>query len=210
MDFFEVATTLRAMRRLHTDPIPEADIWKILDTAIMAPSGGNTQPWNFIVIRDPAVKEKIGAWYLDAWQKTYGPNREAMRSDPRMVKTYNSADYLANHLAEVPVLILVTRKKDGIRLGTIGGASIYPAVQNLMLAARALGYGTTLTTLHALHEADVKELLGVPDDVETVALIPLGRPKGKFGMPRRQPAVEVVFWDHWSATGKGPETAVQT
>jgi nitroreductase len=200
MDFFEVVTTLRAMRRLHPDPVPEEDIWKILETATMAPSGGNTQPWNFIVIRDQAIKDKIAAWYLEAWQQTYGPNREAMRADPRMVKTYNSADHLANHLAEAPVLILVTRKKDGVRLGTIGGASIYPAVQNLMLAARASGYGTTLTTLHALHEADVKRLLAIPDDIETVALIPLGKPKGKFGKPARRPAEDVVFWDAFGMT----------
>jgi nitroreductase len=127
-----------------------------------------------------------------------------MRADPRMVKTYNSADYLANHLAEAPVLILVTRKKDGIRLGTIGGASIYPAVQNLMLAARALGYGTTLTTLHALREADVKRLIGVPDEVETVALIPLGKPRGTFSTPARTPAEKVVFWDRWSNTHARP------
>lgn len=199
MDFFDVVTTQRAMRRLHPDPVPDEDLWTILETATMAPSGGNTQPWNFIVIRDRATKDKIAAWYLEAWNATYGPNREAMRSDPRMVKTYNSADYLANHLADVPVLILVTRKKDGVRLGTIGGASIYPAVQNLMLAARALGYGTTLTTLHALHEADVKALLGIPEGIETVALIPLGKPKGTFGRPARRPVHEVVFWEAWDA-----------
>ena len=97
MEFQEVVTTLRAMRRLHPDPIPDEDIWKILDTAIMAPSGGNTQPWNFIVIKDRATKEKIAEWYLDAWNKTYGPNRDAMRADPKMVRTFNSADHLANH-----------------------------------------------------------------------------------------------------------------
>jgi nitroreductase len=200
MDFFETITTLRAMRRLHPDPIPDEDLWKILDTAIRAPSGGNTQPWNFIVIRDQVVKDKIGAWYLDAWQKTYGAAREAMLADPRMVKTYHSADHLANHLAEVPVMILVTTRKDNVRVGAIGGASIYPAVQNLMLAARALGYGTTLTTLHKLHDAEVKGLLGIPEDHETMALIPLGKPKGKFGLPPRTPVEKVVHWDHWGET----------
>ena len=200
MEFFEVATTLRAMRRLHADPVPDADLWTILDTAIAAPSGGNTQPWNFIVIRDQAVKDQIGAWYLEAWDKTYGPARATMRENPNGARMFNSADYLAHHIAEAPVLILVTRRTDGVRLGTIGGASIYPAVQNLMLAARALGYGTTLTTLHALHEADVKRLLAIPDNVETVALIPLGRPKGRFARPARLPVERVVYWDRWDNT----------
>ena len=204
MEFFETATTLRAMRRLLPDPVPDADIWKILETAIHAPSGGNTQPWNFLVVRDPAAKEKIGAWYLEAWQKTYGPAREAMRADPKMVRTYNSADYLANHLADVPVLILATIRKDHIRAGATAGASIYPAVQNLMLAARALGYGTTLTTLHKLHEEDVKKLLGIPDDHETMALIPLGKPKGSFSAPVRRPVEDVVFWDSWGTMGNRP------
>lgn len=204
MEFFETATTLRAMRRLLPDPIPDVDIWRILETAIHAPSGGNTQPWNFIVIRDRAAKVQIADWYLEAWQKTYGPAREAMRADPNMVRTYNSADHLANHLAEVPVLILATMRKDHLRVGAVGGASIYPAVQNLMLAARALGYGTTLTTLHKLHEEDVKKLLGVPDDRETMALIPLGRPKGKFASPPRRPVEEVVYWERWGAAGNKP------
>jgi nitroreductase len=197
MEFFETITTLRAMRRLHPDPVPEEDLWKILDTAIRAPSGGNTQPWNFVVITEQETKKKIAGWYLDAWQKTYGPAREAMLADPRMMKTYHSADHLANHLAEAPVLILVTTRKDNVRIGAIGGASIYPAVQNLMLAARALGYGTTLTTLHKLHDAEVKELLAIPEEHETMALIPLGKPKGRFGVPPRAPIDRVVHWEGW-------------
>ncbi len=197
MDFFDVATTTRAMRRLHPDPVPDADLWTILETATLAASGGNAQPWGFVVVRDAEAKKKIAAWYLDAWQKTYGPARDQMRANPRQARMFNSADHLANHLAEVPVLILVTTRKDNFRSGPIAGASIYPAVQNLMLAARALGYGTTLTTLHKLHDAEVKELLDLPEDHETMALIPLGKPKGKFGRPPRQPVDRVVHWERW-------------
>ncbi len=200
MDFFDVTNTQRAMRRLKPDPISEADLWKLLDTAIMAPSGGNLQPWNFVVVRDPEKKRKIGEWYLEAWEKSYGPAREAMMADPARARTYNSADHLARHLAEVPVLVLATLRRGPIPLDAIAGASIYPAVQNLMLAARALGLGTTLTTLHKLHERDVKELLGIPENVETMALIPIGIPRGKFGTPSRMPAEKVVFWDSWSET----------
>jgi nitroreductase len=200
MDFFEVAGTQRAMRRLKPDAVPEADIWKLLDTAIMAPNGGNVQPWNFVVIRDPEKKRKIGEWYLEGWEKSYGPAREAMLSDAARARTYNSADHLARHLAEVPVLVLATLRRSPIGLDVIAGASIYPAVQNLMLAARALGLGTTLTTLHKYHEKDVKELLGIPESVETMALIPIGIPLGKFGKPSRLPAEKVVYWDTWSET----------
>jgi len=200
MDFFEVARTQRAMRRLKPDAISDADLWTLLETAIMAPSGGNLQPWNFLVIRDAEKKRKIGEWYLEAWEKSYGPAREAMLADPGRARTYNSADHLARHLAEVPVLVLATLRTGGQRLDATAGASIYPAVQNLMLAARALGLGTTLTTLHKLHERDVKELLGIPDGVETMALIPIGVPKGRFGPPARMPVEKVVFWDAWSET----------
>ncbi len=198
MEFFEAAYTQKAMRRLHTEDVSDEELWKVLETATMAPNGGNRQPWNFVVVRDPEKKRKLGEWYLEAWNKTYGPAREAMLNDPQMAKTFHSADHLANHLAEVPVLILATIQKGMMAIGPTLGASIYPAVQNMMLAARALGLGTTLTTLHKLHEADVKQLLGIPDDVETMALIPLGRPKGKFGRPVRLPVEKVVYWDAWN------------
>ena len=113
-----------------------------------------------------------------------------MLKAPAGARTYNSADYLANHIAEAPVLILATIRGGDFNQGPILGASVYPAVQNLMLAARALGLGTTLTTLHRLHEEDVKALLGIPDDIETMALIPMGWPKGKFGTPARMPRRE--------------------
>ena len=197
MEVFETINTLRAMRRLKTDPVSDEDIWKLLDAAIKAPSGGNSQPWNFLVVRDPETKRKIGEYYLDAWDKTYGsgPGREQRE---RMGKVYTSAEYLAHHLAEAPLFIIATVRGDGSN--PLAGASIYPAVQNLMLAARALGLGTTLTTLHKLHEKEVKELLGVPDDVQTMALIPVGWPKGKFGVPPRMPAEKVVYWEKWEET----------
>ncbi len=197
MEFFDVVRTQRAMRRLHTDAVSDEDLWTILDAAIMAPNGGNVQPWNFVVIRDAAKKRQIGAWYLEAWDKAYGPSKDAMLADPGRARTFSSADYLANHIGEAPVLVLATIKKGMQAFGPTLGASIYPAVQNLMLAARALGLGTTLTTLHKLHEDDVKKLLGIPDDVETMALIPIGKPKGKFGTPERLPAEKVVYWDAW-------------
>ncbi|MDE3095243.1 MAG: nitroreductase family protein [Chloroflexota bacterium] len=204
MDFFDVVRTQRAMRRLKPDPVSDDDLWTILDAAIHAPSGGNAQGWNFIVVRDEAAKRTIGAWYLDGWNKVYGRNREAMLANEAMARTFRSADYLANHLAEVPVLIIATQRGNrGADLSA--GASIYPAVQNLMLAARALGLGTTLTTLHRLHEQDVKELLGIPADVDTMALIPVGHPRGSFGEPARLPPEKVTYWDRWGERRQRPQ-----
>ncbi len=206
MDLFEAINTQRAMRRLKPDPVPEELIWKVLEAAIRAPSGGNRQPWNFIVIRDAETKKKIAGWYLDAWNKTYAAAREAMTANPDMAKTFASADHLANHLAEVPVLIIATVQQSGVAAVSTAGASIYPAVQNLMLAARALGLGTTLTTLHRAHEPEVKELLGIPEEVETMTLIPLGWPQGKFGAGPRLPVEKVTYWDKWRATKERPST----
>jgi nitroreductase len=205
MDFFEVVTTQRAMRRLKPDPVSDEDLWTILSAAIMAPNGGNVQPWNFIVVRDEEKKRKIGEWYLEAWKATYGPARAAMLADPQMAKTYHSADHLAEHIADVPVLLFATIRQGRVDAKALAGASIYPAVQNLMLAARAIGLGTTLTTLHKYHEADVCKLLGIPEGVETMAMIPIGWPRGKFGTPSRKPVDKVVYWEQWGEAKQRPQ-----
>jgi nitroreductase len=201
MEIFDAIYTLRAMRRLKTDPVPDELVWKVLDAAIRAPSGGNLQPWRFVVVTDAAKKKKIGEWYLDGWNRMYGPRRDVPITDPAAARTFKSADHLANHIAEAPVLIFATVMSN---MASISGAgpNIFPAVQNLMLAARALGLGTTLTTLHKHHDADVKELLGIPDGVETMSLIPMGWPKGNFGTGPRRPVEEVTHWDAWGSNKK--------
>src|SRR5437660_1185674 len=201
MEIFDAIYTLRAMRRLKTDPVPDELVWKVLDAAIRAPSGGNLQPWRFVVVTDAAKKKKIGEWYLDGWNKMYGPRRDVPITDPAAARTFKSADHLANHIAEAPVLIFATVMSN---MASVSGAgpNIFPAVQNLMLAARALGLGTTLTTLHKHHDADVKELLGIPDGVETMALIPMGWSTGNFGTGPRRPVEEVTHWDAWGSNKK--------
>jgi nitroreductase len=201
IDLFEAIGTLRAMRRFTDEPVSDDDLWTILEAATMAPSGGNRQPWNFIVIRDRETKRRIGEYYRRAWGETYGklPAPPPSSTDQGLGRAYRSAEYLAQHLADAPVLIMVTTR--GAGFGTSAtGSSIFPAVQNLMLAARALGLGSTITTLHRLFEADVKKLLSIPDDVETMALIPIGHAQGRFGPTRRRPVDEVTFWEKWGAT----------
>ena len=198
MDVFEAIHSQRAMRRLKIDPVPDELIWKVLDAAIRAPSGSNQQPWNFIVIGDPETKKRIGELYLDVWSSFQSGQPEP---DPKTARIHSAADHLAHHMGEAPVLILVT-SNHSISSSALGGSSIYPAVQNLLLAARALGLGTALTTLHRGREAQVKELLGIPEEVETAALIPLGWPEGRFGPTDRRPIEQVSYWDRWGKTKK--------
>jgi len=202
MNFFDVVTTQRAMRRLKPDPIPEPVLRQIMDAAICAPSGGNRQGWRFIVVRDSAKRARLGELYREGWGELAkvpfyaGAAKEPAGSPTR--RMVESAAHLAEHMGEAPVIIVACIALDaGVKASVITGASIYPAVQNIMLAARALGIGSCLTTLHRYREAQVKELLGIPPDVETVALIPLGYPLGKFGRPPRRPLAEVAFADAW-------------
>jgi nitroreductase len=204
-DVFTVIGTQRAMRRLKPDPVPEELVKRLLWAATRAPNGGNRQPWRFLVITDPARKKRIQEIYLDAWDQyakagyaVPNPNMspEEAAANDRVVR---SAQYLADHMHEAPVLILACAFGQGPNQGIAAGSSIYPAVQNLMLAARALGLGTALTTLHRWHEPEVRELLGIPETVDTAALIPVGWPRGKFGAGPRQPVEAVTYWDRWGA-----------
>lgn len=202
-DIFEVMRTQRAMRRLKPDPVPEEYIKKILWAATRAPSGGNRQNWRWLVITDPEKKKPIQQWYKEGWDRLvasgYGnrpdlPPEEAASNE----RVMRSAQYLADHLHEVPVLILACLLVDpGQRPDITAGSSIYPAVQNLMLAARALGLGTALTTLHRFHQDDIRKLLGIPETVETAALIPVGWPMGRFGEGFRKPVEDVTYWEQW-------------
>jgi nitroreductase len=203
-DFFEVIGTQRAMRRLKTDPVPEDLIKSMIWAATRAPSGGNRQPWRFLVVTDPEKKAKLKEWYRPQWYRLMesgygrpeGMTDEQAASNERVMK---SATYLADHLDEAPVIIFpaIFRDPGSANQNIIAGSSIYPAVQNLMLAARALGLGTTLTTLHRAHHDDVRELLGVPETVELVAMIPVGWPKGNFGSGYRRPVEDVTYWEQW-------------
>jgi nitroreductase len=202
VDFFDAVTTQRAMRRLKPDPIPEPVLRQIMDAAICAPSGGNRQGWRFLVVRDAAKRARLGELYREGFGELAklpyyaGALQEPAGSPVR--KMVDSAAHLAEHMGEAPVIIVPCITLDpGGTPTIITGSSIYPAVQNIMLAARALGIGSCLTTVHRYREAHVKALLGIPADVETVALIPLGYPLGKFGRPPRRPVTEVAFADTW-------------
>ena len=196
MSLFDAVYAQRAIRRFKPDPVPQEAVERILEAAVRAPSGGNRQPWSFVVIRDPALKRRIGEWYLDGWNATYASDP----SHPRNA-VYRSAEALAHHLADTPVLILACTS-GGAGGSITAGSSIYPAVQNLMLAATALGIGSVITTFHRRHEQEVKELLGIPADMQTAALIPLGYPAAgeRFGGGGRRPITELTHYDRWGAS----------
>jgi nitroreductase len=204
---FEAMYTQRTIRRLKPDPVPDELIARLIEAATMAPTGGNRQNWAFLVIRDQAFRERLGEWYLDAWNRSYGalPDDARARFDRAMQRVYRSAEHLAHHLAEAPVLVLVCAREappaDAPQFVSASHyGSIFPAVQNLLLAARGLGLGAALTTLHKFHEAEVKALLGIPEGVETVALVPVGYPRGRYGPAKRRPSGEVTHSERWDAS----------
>jgi len=193
----EMMFTQRAIRRLKPDPISDADLHLILDAASKAPNGGNVQPGRFLVIRDREKIRQFGALYHEAWwakRRDEGhpwaaaQKREAI---PPNDGSHPHAALLADEIKDAPVVILAFSMMKG------RGHSVFPPVQNLMLAARALGIGSTLTTLHATVMDRVYAMFGIPKEVEFHCCIPMGYPRGKFGPTSRFPTRETTHWDGW-------------
>jgi nitroreductase len=223
MDLFEAMYTARAIRRFKPDPVPDEVITKVLDAAIRAPSGSNEQSWEFIVVKDAEQRKKIGAVYRKGGNILMALYANRTKPPHMSQETYDklmaSAMYLLDHMADAPVLLLACLKQTppagpppqfppdaaaGLKnMARMGGSSIYPAVQNIILACRAFGLGTVLTTIHMFYEDEVKAILGLPPEVQTYALMPIGYPRGKFGPIKRRPVSEVAYLDgyskHWKA-----------
>jgi len=213
MDLYEAMSTCRAVRRLRTDPIPLDVLRRILEAANWAPSGGNTQPWRVIAVQDADKRRRLQELYLGPWQ-AYAQGHRAQLAhaapDVRAAqeRMLSAADHLAQnlHLAPVILVFCFNPKLMAItdaqldRPSVVGGASLYPAVQNTLLACRAEGVGCTLTTLLCAQEPAVKELLTIPADWGTGAFIPIGYPVGKgHGPVQRRPLAKMAFHDTWGA-----------
>jgi len=194
MDVFEAIATTRAMRRLDaTRPVSDADVLKVVEAATKAPTGGNSQPVRWMVVRDPDKRRRLGEIYQACWTPVHDFYEAQADGSPAVARMLRSADHLGEHMGDAPVILLPCSR------GQVGQAeaSVFPAVQNLFLAARALGLGTTLTTVHRLQEGEVRAVLGIPDDVTTWAMIPMGYPTGRWGEAPRRPVAEVAYWDTW-------------
>lgn len=194
--FFEAARSQRGTRRYAPTPVSEETVHRILEAATWAPSGSNRQPWHFIVVRDPVVKGQLG----DLYRAGMAAPRGEQPAPPPLPPADGGPPVFSDDLASVPVVIMVCLERWEMRgRQSLRGSHIFPAVQNLMLAAAALGLGTRLTTIWQHKDAEVTALLGIPDNVEAMAMIPLGYPGGDdhLGGSKRNPVSEVTHFDRW-------------
>jgi nitroreductase len=203
---FDAIYSARALRRLKPDPVPEEIITRILDAAIRAPSAGNAQNWAFVVVRDSEQRRRLGMIYRkasDIASEMYkARGRPAHMTDEQYRRMLTSGAYLWDHMGDAPRETLppsldAMYERELAYERRIRCASIYPAVQNIILACRGFGLGTLITTNHIRCEEEVKALLGLPADVSTYALMPIGYPQGKFGPLARKPVSEVAYADRW-------------
>ena len=209
MDLYQAMSTLRAVRRLKPDPIPDDVLQRIFTAATWAPTGGNRQPWRIVAVHDGAKKRALEALYRPHWRAYIANHRAqtAMLSSEQRRKserTVAAGDYLATHLHEAPVIAvfcfnpasMTITDKALARPSVVGGGSVYPAVQNLLLACRAEGLGCVLTTLLCLEEDKVRALLELPDGWYTCAHVPIGYPVARgHGAINRRPVEKMVFTD---------------
>jgi nitroreductase len=210
---YEAMASTRAVRRLRPDPIPDAVLRRVFEAATWAPSGGNRQPWRVIAVREPGIKRTFGELYQGTWAPYSSRQRAQIARLPaesrsRGERALAAGDYLAAHLHEVPVIAVFCFQPELLmitdaalsRPSVVGGASIYPAVENLLLACRAEGLGCVLTTLLCIAEERIRPLLQIPDPWATAAFVPIGYPIGRGHSPvARKPVAEMVFADRWDS-----------
>ena len=189
--------TTRAIRRLRPDPVPQALVRKVCEAGTFAPSGGNRQPWIFVAVTEPERR----AWVADRYRPTFhayiAPALEAAK-DPSFPeagrRNMRAALHLADHLHEAPVLLFVA---GWTRRGSPQLQALFPAVQNVLLACRAVGLGASLTTLHLGFADELDPWLGLPPDRPSCAMLPIGWPRGRYGRPPRRSVDECLYWERY-------------
>lgn len=214
MDLYDAMSTLRAVRRLRPDPIPADVLERVFTAATWAPTGGNLQPWRIIAVRAPETKQALQDLYRPHWDAYVPRYHDKMANMPpaqraSSQRALDAGDYLATHMHEAPVIAVFCFNPDLMtitdqalpRPSVVGGGSVYPAVQNLLLACRNEGLGCVLTTLLCIEEAQLRPLLGLPEGWYTCAFVPIGYPvAGGHGPIRRRPVSSMVFNDRFGAT----------
>ena len=209
MELYDALLTTRAMRRYRDDPVTDDEIERCLRAAQQAPSGGNLQPWQYLVVTDPEGRARVGELYKSAYDRyertllAMTPRFRTPEDEASWRRTAEASRHLADHFGEAPALVLfllpmiewMPADDEGrMDIGPLY-ASVYPAVQNFMLAARELGIGTALTTVVRIRHEELRALLGIPESMEVAAVVPMGRPTGSFGVARRKPVAAVTHWD---------------
>ena len=207
MGLFEVMYNCRAMRRIKPDAVPEDLLLKLVDAANQAPSGSNVQNGRWILVRSREQKERLAELNRKVFEAYVAGNRaDALphQSAEARQRMLGAVRWQAEHFAEIPVLIIACLelgagpRRDSFSAGAGAGGSIWPGVQNLLLAARSLGLAATPTTFAIADRAAAKDVLGLPDTIEPFCLIPVGYPMGNFGPVTRKPVSEIMRWDRWS------------
>ncbi|HMK11856.1 MAG TPA: nitroreductase family protein [Acidimicrobiales bacterium] len=211
MELDDALLTTRAMRRYSDAPVTEDEIVHCLRAAQQAPSGGNVQPWQYLVVTDPSLRAEVGELYrraYDRYERTLlavAPRFRTPEDESSWRRTAAASRHLADHFGDAPAMVLfllpiiewTPSDDDGpMDIGPLY-ASVYPAVQNFMLAARGLGIGTALTTVVRILHDELRPLLAIPDTMEVAAIVPMGRPTGQFGMARRKPVAAVTHWQRF-------------
>jgi len=209
-NIFDIMHSMRAMRRLKPDPVPDEFIVKILQAGIRAPNGGNNQKWHFLVIKDIKKKKAVQVWYKKALDEIIGPRYASSAPPPgsdaeKYHRQHLAVEYLTDHFHKAPVWIVACIDHGEGAPDRMSGASIYPSVQNMMLACRALGLGTNLTTRHLLFAEETERALELPPGYYSYAILPIGYPMGNFGPVGRGDLSQFVSFDRigqpWDALG---------
>lgn len=201
MDIFEAMDSNRAMRRLKPDPVPRELLEKLVHAATRAPSAGNSQLWDFVVVTERGDMRFL-AEKVQRHMSTRSWGRETEGNEPQ-ARLMRAVRYLVTHFEDVPAVIFCCiqnsypneKQPEPLPMWS----TIYPATQNLLLAARALGLGAVMTTFQIAAENEIKEHFGIPKDVYVASTIPIGYPMGKFGPLGRKPLDEVMHWSRWGA-----------
>ena len=210
--FFDLVGQVRAMRRLKPDPIPLETIREVLEAGVQASSGMNLQPWSFVAIHSEEHRAWFGQRYKAAIESRFGQLDIPLENESPTAKTARALKYQADHLHTFPLILLVAGKRDWpfkvsenerVGLAPPNYGAVYPCVQNILLACRALGLGAALTTMHQVFEDDLHEHFKIPDEYGVVVAIPIGYPMCNFGSVSRRPASEVTYFDTWGNMDPG-------
>jgi nitroreductase len=214
--FFDLAGQIRAMRRLKPDPVPLETLRKVLQAGVQAPSGQNTQPWAFLVISEPEECAWFAERYSMAIETRFGGFEQLNDDDDSSLgRQMRAVKYQCDHMHSYPLILLVAGKrdwpfkvaeKDRVGLAPPNYGAVYPCVQNILLACRALGLGAALTTMHQVFEDELHAHFSIPEEYGVVVSIPIGWPLGNFGTVTRKPAETMTYFNAWDNKEPGEWT----